>query len=82
MNRVYDYEVFEEQLQGNLAKNFADPQIVLADTNWGDAEDHTFFVIAPDPISGEPMMWEKTDPPGTMEKLDGDWLQASWGLLK
>ena len=82
VNRVYDYEVFEEQLQGNLAKNFADPQIVLADTNWGDAEDHTFFVIAPDPISGEPMMWEKTDPPGTMEKLDGDWLQASWGLLK
>jgi hypothetical protein len=81
VERVYSRSYFKDRMQEKLVQEFSDPQIVLADTNWGDAETHTFFVVAPDPISGEPMMWEKTDPPGSMEKLDGDWLQASWGLL-
>lgn len=81
VNAVYDYEHFETKLQEKMVQEYSKPQIVLADTNWGDAESHTFFVVAPDPISGEPMLWEKEDPPGSMSKADGDWLQASWGLL-
>ena len=81
VKRVYRAEYFENKLQRKLVQEYSEPQIVLADTNWGDAESHTFFVVAPDPISGEPMLWQKSDPPGSMSQLGGDWLQASWGLL-
>ena len=81
VEKVYDYQYFEAQLQRKLVEDFSDPQIVLADTNWGDAESHVFFVVAPDPISGEPMIWQKTDPPGSMRQLGSDWLQTDWGLL-
>ena len=82
VKNVYNPEFFANRMQEKLVEEMSEPQIVLADTNWGSAESHTFFVIAPDPVSGEPMMWQKTDPPGKMRKLGGKWLQASWGLLE
>ncbi|WP_299725844.1 hypothetical protein [uncultured Tateyamaria sp.] len=82
VNKIFSFRAFEAKLQSKLVQDFSEPQIVLADTNWGDPESHTFFVIAPDPISGEPMIWQKEDPPGSMRQLGGDWLQASWGLLE
>lgn len=58
------------------------PQVSFADTNWGDAESATLFVIAPDPRSGEPKMWMKTVPPGTMRPAGRKWLDANWELVK
>jgi len=82
VERAYNWKFFQEKLQEKMVQEMSEPQIVLADTNWGDAESHTFFVVAPDPISGEPMMWEKTDPPGSMRKLGGDWLQTEWAFMQ
>ncbi len=46
------------------------PEIVIADSNWGNSETHTFFVVAPDPVSGQPLLWQKTEPRGKMRILD------------
>ncbi|MDK3075380.1 hypothetical protein QO034_20070 [Sedimentitalea sp. JM2-8] len=70
-------------LQGTLASGLSDPQVVLADTNWGSGEDHTFFVVAPDPISGKPMLWQRTDPPGSMRLAPSkDWIDREWQIMK
>lgn len=70
-------------LQGTLASGLSDPQVVLADTNWGGGEDHTFFVVAPDPISGKPMLWQRTDPPGSMQLAPSkDWIDREWQIMK
>jgi len=58
------------------------PQVVIADTNWGGAKDQTLFVIAPDPISGELMMWRKEKFSGKMEPAGEEWTNASWSVLK
>lgn len=54
------------------------PEFVIADSNWGGAENHVFFVIAPDPTSGEPIMWEKTVPPGSLRPSGRKWADAQW----
>lgn len=56
------------------------PEIVLADTNWGDPAERNYFALAPDPLTGLPKMYLKSDPPGTLEDLpDADeWLASSW----
>ena len=47
----------------------------------GDSEDHTFFVVAPDPVSGQPVLWQKTEPPGSMRILDPKWIDDKWAVL-
>ncbi|WP_299044463.1 hypothetical protein [uncultured Tateyamaria sp.] len=67
--------------QNEMVQKFCDPQVVIADTNWGTGSDHTYFVIAADPLTGEPYMWEKTDPPGTMTRVKSKWLKKEWALV-
>ncbi|MGQ0566405.1 MAG: hypothetical protein ACT4OK_15230 [Gemmobacter sp.] len=67
-----------------LSRMMADlgaPEFVLADTNWGSGADHTFFVVAPDPTTGEPALWQKTVPPGTLTKATRDWIDAEWAKI-
>lgn len=52
--------------------------VILADTNWGGGTSHSYFVIAPDPASGEPIMWIKTEPPGSMTPAGRDWVDRTW----
>ncbi|MCX7559755.1 hypothetical protein OS190_09265 [Sulfitobacter sp. F26204] len=58
------------------------PEFVIADSNWGSSTSHTFFVVAPDPISGEMAMFEKTIPPGSLRPSDRDWTDAKWAAIK
>ncbi|MBB94962.1 MAG: hypothetical protein CML68_10215 [Rhodobacteraceae bacterium] len=71
-----------ERLGNQLASAYAEPQVVIADPNWGDDEMHVFFVVAPDPVSGHPKLWKRIDPPGTLEAADPKWLKASWMTLE
>lgn len=69
-------------VQTELAKKYSDPVIVIADTNWGNGQFHAYMVMAPDPISGQPMLWQKIDPSGEMKKMESKWLVPSWSLVK
>jgi hypothetical protein len=71
-----------DKLATRLLREMEGPQFVLADTNWGGPRDHTFFVVAPDPVSGEPVMWKKTVPPGKLTKVTRDWIDAQWAVIK
>ncbi len=64
-----------------LCKALAVPEIVLADTNWGGPGSQTLFIVAPDPITGDPMMFERIEPPGTLTPLGKDWLDQNWVKL-
>lgn len=68
--------------KSDMMKDLGAPEFVIADTNWGSAEDHTYFVIAPDPVSGEPQLWKKTVPPGTLAAATDDWAKAEWAAIQ
>jgi len=76
--KKYKAEAGENEAKTSLMRDMAAPEFVIADTNWGSGQDHTFFVIAPDPTTGEPTLWQKTDPPGSMKPMGKDWLSAEW----
>lgn len=61
-----------------MMQNLGVPIVRIADTNWGDSEEHTFFVVAPDPRSGELRLWQQTDPGGQMKPMNDDWLYTKW----
>ena len=54
------------------------PAFVIADTNWGGPVQHIHMVVAPDPSTGEPTLWQKGDPGGKFSRETPDWLEAGW----
>jgi muramidase (phage lysozyme) len=64
-----------------LANAFPLPEVLIADTNWGGADSHTFFVIAPDPRSGELQLWKKDEVTGALSAAD-EYREASWTRMK
>ncbi len=64
-----------------MIRDMGAPEFVIADTNWGDARDHTFFVVAPDPTTGEPQLWMKTEPPGALRPAPREWVDAEWASI-
>jgi len=72
----------ESALMGELVDALPMPEIKVADTNWGDNESHTFFVMSPDPITGELILWKKDEIKGTMVPAGDNWSDAKWDTLK
>ena len=70
-----------DALTSRMIQDMGAPEFVIADTNWGSGADHTFFVICPDPNTGEPVLWQKTIPPGKMRKATRDWIDAEWAKI-
>lgn len=58
------------------------PQFVIADTNWGDGKTRTFFVVAPDPATGEPRMFKREEPPVTLQPVEDKWVNAEWATIQ
>ena len=65
-----------------LMRALGAPEFMIADTNWGDGQNHTFFVVAPDPATGNPQMYKKKDPPGTLTPVTKDWVDAQWAQVE
>lgn len=68
--------------RGMLLIELGAPEFVIADTNWGESRSHTYFVIAPDPVSGEPQLWQKTEPPGSMAPAEREWVDKQWARVE
>jgi len=67
-----------DALDGEIASSLPLPQIDLADTNWGDPTSQVYFVAAPNPVTGELVMWKKDKFKGTMTLAGSDWTDAKW----
>ncbi|MEP4196229.1 MAG: hypothetical protein ABJL99_11420 [Aliishimia sp.] len=74
-----------EQIAATRLVNDLDvPEFTIADTNWGSGGRHDFFVIAPDPATGKPQLYLKSDPPGTLipQPKDNEWVAKSWARVE
>ena len=58
------------------------PAFVIADTNWGDGSEKFVQVVAPDPVTGEARLWQKSTTTGKMTPMDDDWVSDGWSVQK
>ena len=69
---------FKNIVARDLVPELGAPEFVVADSNWGDETEHRYFVIAPDPLTGEPRMWQKSVTDGSLWPMEDKWLAANW----
>lgn len=72
----------ETGAKNTMMRDLGAPEFVIADSNWGSALDHTYFVVAPDPTTGAPRLWQKTEPPGTLVPMEAKWIDATWQRIQ
>lgn len=70
-----------DALAAAMIADLGAPEVMIADTNWGDSTYHVFIVAAPDPMSGEVILWQKVDPPGSRSALDPKWIDDRWASM-
>jgi hypothetical protein len=75
-------EVVETQGSHSLADQVPLPVFTIADTNWGDATHTVNFVMAPDPVSGEPRMWKQYLPAGDMVMMSDKYTDRGWAEVQ
>jgi len=71
----------ENRAKSALIRDMGAPEFVIADTNWGNPGEKTLFVIAPDPTTGDPIMWKKTVPPGSLSPAGRQWVDDQWAHI-
>ncbi|MEX0971041.1 MAG: hypothetical protein WD046_11420 [Paracoccaceae bacterium] len=72
----------DDEFSNNIIDNLEPPQFVIADTNWGDKDGHTYFVVIPDPITGEAKMFKKQEPSGKLTALEDKWINTAWQVAE
>jgi hypothetical protein len=81
MKKKVDDWLTEERGEA-LANAVPLPQVVIADTNWGDATKQLYFVIAPDPRTGELAMFEKDIFTGKLTPKGPNWTNAQFDTVR
>ena len=71
-----------EDIHAALMEALPVPEVVIADTNWGGPEGQVYFVAAPDPVSGELVMWRKDVVTGRMTLAGKNWEDCNWYEIK
>ncbi|MCF6304615.1 MAG: hypothetical protein L3J33_04525 [Rhodobacteraceae bacterium] len=74
--------VKEETFTNTVINTLGPPEFVIADTNWGSGAGHTYFVIIADPITGEPKMFERSEPDGKLKASGDEWVDTNWRVTK
>ena len=77
-------DILRTGTEDELMNDLQVPHIVVADSNWGDASSNEYFVIAADPVLGEPFLGLWTEPPGKLSKMpnEADFAACGWYQLK
>ena len=79
-------KAFDDKLSNStdtvLAQELGAPEFVVADTNWGNKDGHTYFVIIADPKTGKPRMMSKQMPSGELSDLPEKWANTGWALIE
>ncbi|MEX0280212.1 MAG: hypothetical protein AB3N13_03350, partial [Arenibacterium sp.] len=70
------------EMDAELMQTRDTPEMVMADTNWGDANYQVFFVVRTDPRTGELKQYKKYMPDGTYDELGKNWKDATWYRLE
>lgn len=68
-------------ISGDFANTLPVPQAVIADTNWGSTDGQTYFVMAPDPSTGDLRLWKKVEPGGKLRPADS-YQNANWSTIR
>lgn len=71
---------FTNEIKGIINGAYPPPTVKLADTNWGDTTNHVYFSVAPDPTTGDLMLYKEREPSGEL-KLADDYAVAEWQQL-
>ncbi|MEP2717914.1 hypothetical protein [Pseudophaeobacter sp.] len=69
-------------IQASLMDALPVPEVVIADTNWGGPEGQIYFVAAPDPVTGDLVMWQKNVATGRMTLAGKNWEDSNWYEIK
>lgn len=79
-------DFFRDQVKGQvaggmdtaLAAALQPPEVVIADTNWGDPASQIYFVMSPDPSTGDLVMWKKDKFSGKLTPAGKNWEDSNW----
>jgi hypothetical protein len=71
---------FDVQVADGMIDDLGLPEVVIADTNWGDPKVHEMFVVTIDPKTGVPQICKRLEPTGELRLArDPDVvLRAQW----
>ncbi|MEX0282579.1 MAG: hypothetical protein AB3N13_15460 [Arenibacterium sp.] len=75
-------EACAAQVDADLMLTRDTPEMIMADTNWGDANHQVYFVVRTDPRTGELKQYKKYMPDGTYAELGKNWKDADWYRLE
>ncbi len=78
-NRVK--EQVDKDIGSYLMERLPMPEVVIADSNWGGPEGQTLFVAAPDPRTGDLILWKKDEFSGAMTPLGQNWEDGTWDSM-
>lgn len=62
----------------NIANGMSLPTFTFADSNWGDGTKDVNFVVAPNPVTGEAMLYQQDIPSGRLYPMGEDWIDTQW----
>ena len=80
---------FKKQVKENVDKDIGSylmerlpmPEVVIADSNWGGPEGQVLFVAAPDPRTGDLILWKKDAFSSEMTPLGQNWEDGTWDSM-
>ncbi len=71
----------DQDIGSYLMERLPMPEVVIADSNWGGPEGQTLFVAAPDPRTGDLILWKKDEFSGEMTPLGQNWEDGTWDSM-
>lgn len=72
----------EKGLAAKLVFELDAPEFPIADTNWGSEADSVYYVVAPNPLTGEPDLWQKHIISGKLVLMRDTDINGKWSTVQ